>query len=274
MAIPLIVGALVVGGTIDAFRGANECMKIDERAKKKFARAYERQAEANDLVNKKNKQAEIALKKVINRKRGILSSSMRNFLTVYEKIIKINFLQSQGMKELEGNIITADNLKSIQGMTAISMRPMTDMELIGTFLGGGGGVGIGHAMIEDSKRNLSLANKQLRASEVVYSQAENLSLIIDTLTERSEKIANLLAKLNMLFIKSINHTNQIIDKNGFDRNNYTENDRKALMTCMNIASTIKKIIDVPLVDKQGQLAKETMEAINIGNQFLNKLQNL
>lgn len=273
MALPIILGALVAGGAVvDAFRGANESMKIDERAKRKFARAYERQAEANALVKKKNEEADAALRKVINRKRGILASSMKDFLTLYEKIIKIDFLESQGMKELHGNIIAANGLKSMQGMVAVAMRPMTDMQLIGTFLGGGGGVGIGHAMIEDSKRNLSQANKQLRAADVVYSQAENLSSIIDIMIQRSNQMAGLLARLNLLFIKSIKHTNQIIDKNGFDRNNYTQDDRKALMTCMNTASAIKKIIDVPLIDRQGQLAKETMEAINIGNQFLNKLK--
>lgn len=274
MGVPLIIGAIVAGGIIDGFRGAEKSMKFDERARKKFAKAYEKQAEANELINKRNKQADIALKKVINRKSGILKTSMKDFLTVYEKIIKINFTEGQGIKELDKKLMTNDEIKSIKTMIELSLRPMNTLELISTFLGAGGGVGLGHAMVEDSKRNLSVANKQLRAAEVMYSQAENMSIIIDTMIERSENIAVLLAKLNMLFIKSINYTNDIISKNGLDRKNYTLDDRKALMTCINIADTIKKIIDTPLVNKEGKLAKETLIAIDIGNKFLSKMKNL
>ena len=270
----VILGAIVAGGIIDGFRGAEKSIKFDERARKKFARAYEKQAEANALINKKNKQADIALKKVINRKRGILLTSMKDFLSVYEKVMKINFKDSQGISELNKNLMTFDNIQSIKTMTEISVRPMNTLELVSTFLGSGGGVGLGHAMVEDSKRNLSVANKQLKAAEIVYLQAENLSKIIDILIERSENISTILAKLNRLFIKSINFTNNIISNNGFDRENYTLDDRKALMTCMNIAYTIKKIIDTPLIDKEGELAKETLNAIEIGNKFLSKMEEL
>ena len=46
------------------------------------------------------------------------------------------------------------------------------------------------------------------------------------------------------------------------------------MTCINIADTIKKIIDTPLINREGQLAKETLIAIDIGNKFLSKIENL
>ena len=97
---------------------------------------------------------------------------MKDFLSVYEKVMKINFKDSQGISELNKNLMTFDNIKSIKTMTEISVRPMNTLELVSTFLGSGGGVGLGHAMVEDSKRNLSVANKQLKAAEIVYLQAE------------------------------------------------------------------------------------------------------
>ena len=39
-------------------------------------------------------------------------------------------------------------------------------------------------------------------------------------------------------------------------------------------NTIKKIIDTPLIDKEGELAKETLNAIEIGNKFLSKMEEL
>ena len=73
------------------------------------------------------------MKKVINRKRGILLTSMKDFLSVYEKVMKINFKDSQGISELNKNLMTFDNIKSIKTMTEISVRPMNTLELVSTF---------------------------------------------------------------------------------------------------------------------------------------------
>lgn len=54
MALPLIPILIVGGLLIDTFRGANECLKIDEQTKRKFALAYEKQAEAYELLKQKN----------------------------------------------------------------------------------------------------------------------------------------------------------------------------------------------------------------------------
>ena len=46
----VILGAIVAGGIIDGFRGAEKSIKIlMKEPEKKFARAYEKQAEANVL---------------------------------------------------------------------------------------------------------------------------------------------------------------------------------------------------------------------------------
>lgn len=46
------------------------------------------------------------------------------------------------------------------------------------------------------------------------------------------------------------------------------------MTCINIASTLKKIIDEPVIDSKGQLAVETVKVIEIGNKFIKDIESI
>lgn len=188
---------------------------------------------------------------------------------MYEKIINIEFLQEYKTIQ-EEDFILSSNTKLIQNIPIIPLAPMTDFELVKTFIGKGGGIGLGHAMIEDSKRNLSIANKQMQIAKANYIKAKNLSATVDTIIEYNENISTLLAKLNLLFMKSISFTDEIINKNGLNRDNYSLDEKKALMSCINLADTIKKIIDTPLINNENYLSKEIFLAVTKGNDCLKK----
>ena len=103
------------------------------------------------------------------------------------------------------------------------------------------------------------------------SQAETAAVSLEAIADGADKISDLLSKLNALFMQSINYTNDIIDERGFDRSNYDAEDRKALMTCMNIAKTIKEIIDSPVIDGDNNISKESKRVIKIGNAYIKEL---
>jgi len=269
------------------FRKSNQALKMDEQARHKYARAFARQVEAQQLVETKKKIADNALIKLVNRKKAILKRTMSDFLLLYSKIIKINFLPGEGIKELEGQVMNPIQLESIHNMGVLAVQPMSDEELLKNFLVAGatgavinlaiaGPLGwaigpvkaLGDSIVNDSQRNLSNSNKQMKISNVIYSQAENLSVILDAITERSNRTSEVLAKLNLLFIKSIKHTAELIEKNGSERKKYSAEDRIALKTCINFADTIKKIIDVPMFDKEGLLIEDTEKVLVVGEEFL------
>src|SRR5574344_924926 len=151
---------------------------------------------------------------------------MSDFLTLYKKIIKINFLPGDGIKELENSVMVPVKIESMHNMGVLAVQQLSDSELVRNFLVSGakgfavngaaamlvgasmGPIGIavgvadaiGGSITEDSRRNLSNANKQVKVSNVIYSQAENLGTILDAITERSNRIATVLAKLNALFV--------------------------------------------------------------------------
>lgn len=225
---------------------------------------------------------------------------MTKFLTLYKQIIKINFLPGDGIKELTALTLPQVEVQSLQNMHVLAGRQLSDQELVKDFLVSGvtgvavvgagnfltgaalGPIGVavgvagalGGSFVEDSRRNLSNAGKQLKASNVVYAQAENLGTILDLITERCTRLAALLAKMNVLFQESINYTAQIVTKNGTNRQAYSETDRIAIKTCINWADAVKKLLDVPMFDQEGLLTEETEKALAIGAQFVKQVQKL
>lgn len=119
-----------------------------------------------------------------------------------------------------------------------------------------------------------MATARMRTANVAYSEAEALGISLDTVADRCNKIADLLSKLNVLFVKSISNSLEIIEKNGYERSRYNEYERKSLMACINIASTVKQIIDEPVIDKNGELAVETVKVLEIGNRFIQEVESL
>ncbi len=264
--IPFLVGGALIKILIDT----NKSMKLDEQAQKKYAKAYEREREARALIYEKSSQANNSLLKVANRKRAILSTSMNDFLELYEKIIKINFVPGDGILELENSVLAPSRLSEIRNVTNTAISPMTDKEIVRSFLL----KGIGGAMIDDSKRTLEMASNQLKASNVAYSQAETAAVIFNGIIERSNKFATLLSKMDLFFSRSIKTSSEIIEKNGKDRSGYNIRDRETLMTCINFADAIKKVIDAPLLNESGEIAEASIAAIQTGNAYLDKLKNI
>ena len=268
--IGLIVGAVLGSG----FYGAEKSMQIDSRTRKRYAKAFAMEQDARRLVEAKKQTADAAMKKLSNRKRSILISSMQKFVAVYSKIIKVDFRDSKMLAVLNQKSFSIEDIQVIQAVAQTAVRPMTDKEIAVSILKGFGIFGLVNAFIADSERELQMAGAQLRSSRVVYSQAENLAAILDGVIDTCNKVSALLPQLNKLFVQAITFSDGLIDAKGMDREAYTENDRKALCSCINLASTLKKIIDAPVLTDEGKVTQETEEALAIGSQCMQNIKKL
>ena len=79
--IGLVLGAVLGSGLY----GAEKSMQIDSRTRKRYAKAFAMEQEAHRLVEAKKQAADNAMKKLSNRQRSILITSMQNFVAVYSK---------------------------------------------------------------------------------------------------------------------------------------------------------------------------------------------
>ncbi len=272
---------------INFFRSLNESDELDKAARERYTEALNRQHEAEALLKGKKQAADKAVIKLANRKRGIIGTSLFRFLEVYKQIRKIVFHEGDGMRELRSLVILPEEVASIKSVSLRIAEPLKDNEakaflikrgIIDRYTGGlsysGLANGIADAMVEESKRKMAAADDQMWVADVAYREAETIGTALDTVTERCNQIANLLASLNVLFVKSLHNITGIIERNGSSGDRYNSYERKCLMTCVNLAKTIKQIIDEPIIDKNGELAAETAKVLEIGNKFMREVEGI
>ena len=173
--------------------------------------------------------------------------------TIREKIIELSMLSP--------NI---ENTAIMQAFSLSKKAELTNKQLVCGLIT----KGITGLMINDSERYMSAANNQMRSARVAYSQAQSIGELYDAIAKRSDRIAKLIMAMNALFIRSINETDKTIEKNGFNVRNYSTYDKEVLRTCVNIASAMSDIINIPVVDEDGEVYEAANEMIEVGEKRL------
>ena len=247
---------------------ADKSNKMDDEALAKRSKAYTREAEARDLVCQKRSIADKKMQIVAKKKRAVIESTLPRFIEVYQQIQKIDITVSDKNELAVYNKFQASN--AIQTMQLVTQKPLTDGQLVTEYIF----KGIGGMMIADSKRNLSAAKSQLSAANVVYSQAQSVAEIYDAIIGRAERISSLIMRMNAMFLGSIFETEKIIAQNGTNVRNYNKQDIGVLMTCVNLAGTMSDIINIPVLDENGELCQTAVEMIQTGEAYIEQMNNL
>lgn len=247
---------------------ADKSNKMDAQALAKRSKAFTKEAEARDLVYQKRSTAEKKMQNVAKKKRAIIESTLPRFVEVYQKIQKIDLTISDKNELAVYNQFQKSN--AIQAMQVVIQKPLTDGQLITEYIF----KGIGGMMIADSKRNLSAAKSQLSAANVVYSQAQSVAEVYDAIIGRAERIASLLMRMNALFLGSVFETEKVITQNGTNAKAYNQQDMGILMTCVNLAGAMSEIINIPVLDENGELCKATVEMIQTGEAYIEQMNDL
>lgn len=247
----------------------NKSLKMDAEATAKYAKAFTRECEAQQLVAQKRSLADKRMENVAKKKRAIIGSTLPMFAEVYGQIQKVNI---QGDDKRFEMIAYSNAEKSgiLQSVDIVAKKEFTSKELvIGTMF-----KGITGMMIEDSKRNLSAARSQLSASNVVYSQAKSIAEVYDAIIGQADRIANLLVNMNILFLGVISETKKIIEKNGINIKKYSEKEKTTLVLCVNFAVAMTKLIDIPVLDENGEIASAAVEMIQTGEDYLVRMNEI
>lgn len=262
-----LVAAAAVGGA--ALYKGNKALEMDEKAAKKYSKAFTRECEAHKLVSQKRNLADKRLENVAKKKRAIINASLPMFVEIYEQIQKVN-VQSRDTKFEMECCSDAEWNHTLQSVDIVTKKEFTNQELIvGIFLKSFSGM-----VVEDSKRNLSAANSQVRAANVVYSQAQSIAEVYDAIIARSDRVAALLMGMNALFMGILSQTQEIISANGTDVGKYSEKEKTTLMLCVNFAVAMTKLLDIPILDENGRIAEAAVEMIQTGEDYLTRMNEL
>lgn len=291
----MLLEATIIGGKY--IHDMMKSDKLEQQAVDKTIRSLDKlskaQAERNAAKNRMNQE----VIRFGNRKRGILFSSMQQFVDLYKRIIKINFSKKEEaaifknfsvieQSEMELNVrIVQKEIKTpgptknvvtgclVGGVGGLSIAAMGDVGVLsiaamraGAFVGA-----VSASIVDDSKRKLDMANIEAKRARMLAIQNNSIELAYDAITQRVTRMTDVLTKLNIMFVKSIHNTEKIIDKNGVDKRNYSKADREQLATCIDLAATIKDFIDAPIVDEEGKVTKKSEEVLMLGNTCINQV---
>lgn len=257
-------------------KNVNDSEKMDEQAVKKNIKSFTKVSEAELNQSKEAETMVKATVKLSNRKKAVLSTTMDSFVSLYGRIKKINFIESDGIKELDLNLpkMVEEINTQITVVGNINNPPTITRNVVIGWLTGGIVGALAGSLTDDAKRNLDTARLQARKAEAAVAQIETVTLAYKAITERVNRMADALTKLNYLFMKSIQHTNEIIDKNGQDKTMYSKEERRDLGICVNLAGTIKNMIDAPIIDEKGELTELSIRAVLNGENCLKQLNSI
>jgi len=262
----MIIEGLTVAVLAKTFYDTDKAAKMDDRALEKYAKAFEKNKEAELLVHKKAAYADKRLANVAKKKRAIVQNTVPKFVSVYSQIQKIELENKVPVNE----IISKDTTQKLEVYHTLSIsvkREFTDKELVCGWLT----KGIGGLLKMDSERYLSAAKNTMRAANVIYSQSESIASIYDAIVARADRISNLLMKMNALFLRAIQETSETIKRNGLNVREYSEYDKGVLMTCVNLAAAMSDLITIPVVDEEGHIYEAATEMLSTGEQYLEKM---
>ena len=261
-----IIGAAIVGGL---FAKTNKSMEIDEKAMKKNIKAFTKVAEAENKLALCQQNTIEKLVTCAKRKTGILNVHIKLFKEQFELIRKIEFKAGQGIEELgkfdefDKQLSQSLNVPALESNAKVpEMKTLISFALYG----------IGGLMIKDSEMNLKMASRNVAQANAVAAQADSVCIALDGVAKHAEIITELLQKLGLLYIRSIKNITSIIKENGMDRENYSQMDIDAINVSLALTKIIYRIINTPIINKEGEVEKESLKVIAEGQQILTKIQ--
>lgn len=260
----LTIGA--VGALAKTFYQVGKASKLDEAALAKYAKAFERSSEAELLIRRKAEYTDKRLANVAKKKRAVIEVTVPKFTEVYSQIQKIEFSGST-----KANQITLaekpDKPAALNAMSISVKQDFTNKELVcGCIF-----KGVGKMIEKDSELYLSAARSQMRAANVAYSQAESIAAVYDAIIARADRIADLLMKMNAMFLGAIQETKDTIERNGLNAKNYSEYDEGILIMCVDLAVAMSDLINIPVVDEQGRICEAAEEMLATGESYLQQM---
>lgn len=246
----------------------DKSMKLDAEAIKKNSKAFTRAADAQLRLEQCQKNLFNKLETNAKRKNGILTCHLKMFQEQYSIIRTIQFKKGRGIEELEQIDEIQNGLKQYVTMPAVaSGMVMKDSQLLITFAL----KGIGGMMIQDSKANLKIASQNMSKANAIVAQADSICIAFDGISDHVEIITKLLEKLGALYMKSINNLKTILEKNGMDAENYTDEDIDAINLSLDMTKLVFRIVNTPMLDSEGKIEQASMKVISEGQRLIDEI---
>lgn len=119
--------------------------------------------------------------------------------------------------------------------------------------------------LNDARSNMDMARK-------FEQEGKNICTTLDGIKARANQIDNCLDDLNIRFYSAVDRMKDVLDFVGYDFRNYNEKAINIVMKSVNLAQTVKIVLDTSLLKEDGTLNEyETRKALEKGQALLSSL---
>lgn len=125
-----------------------------------------------------------------------------------------------------------------------------------------------------AKSALNDAYGNLDKAKALKKQAANIGVALKAIFTRANQLTELLKKLDVFFVGKVHEMKTIIDTKGVNWNEYSTSEQKSIYACVQLAQTIKIILDSSLINQEGQLDEATNEVLDNGDNYLRMLSQI
>lgn len=158
---------------------------------------------------------------------------------------------------LGGGALTAGGLGMAGGMVVLGG------------LVAGPALAIGGAIFaSQAKSALNGAYGNYDKAKAFKKQARNIGITLKGIYLRAVQLTELLQKLDLYLAYQVKTMKTIIDNKGVDWQNYSRSEQQDIYMCVQLAKTIKVVLDTSLLKQEGQLDEASEKVLEEGNRFL------
>lgn len=144
-----------------------------------------------------------------------------------------------------------------------------------------GGLVVGPALAIGGAIFASQARKALNDScsnydkaKVFKAQAKNIGVALKAIYTRANQLTELLQNLDSYFVRYVSSMISIINKRGLDWQSYALSEQEEIYKCVQLAQTIKIVLDTSLLKQDGELEEATNRVLEDGNRYLKMIEQV
>lgn len=99
-------------------------------------------------------------------------------------------------------------------------------------------------------------------------QARHIGISLKGIYNRAVQLTELLQKLDLFLVHQVETMKAIIESKGTDWQNYSRSEQEDIYMCVQLAKTIKSVLDTSLLKQEGKLDEASKKVLEDGNRFL------
>lgn len=126
----------------------------------------------------------------------------------------------------------------------------------------------GSIFASQAKAALNDSYSNYDKAKAFKSQARNIGIALKAICIRANQLTELLKQLDKYFVNQVESMKRTISMKGINWEDYSKNEQVDIYKCVQLAQSIKTILDTSLLKQDGQLDEITNKVLEDGNRYL------